>query len=513
MLTSNEERELLKVTDIIFKKLANGAAATVIGASRKYFEEPLRGRKAVFPTQVWRDHSLVPAVAPAPGAIVGVDFVQVLAPSAGVHGGVYEYTDPVTGLPVLRYYSELVLDAVPGCTHEEGPGTCATSFRLAVPTVDLSLRDGVPMEFGEDEGGGGYGAMFSLRGYSTNPADEYVFSLGENDYWYDAEAGVVTFYDPVGTKGEGGGDGLVGKLYNGTTRDPMKLRVSFVRYVGRFGIDSESDAIVTTVDNLVGMQPTTSLAARSQFVFVTVQSGSGPTVTELTLPLTPSENTWYWIKDTGGASEANVIHVTDPSYPGGIVESSNPNLLVMDEPYQWVMLYYHDGAWYVMTEGRVESGGVRRVLLSTDRLVVSDREQYNVSHELINSGPVTVHGELNVSSVSEYDGTWWHIRRNQHAVVGERKNAVVYNQLLLEGTLVVDGTVVVIDDSLPPYKEQQFLNSTSVTVVHGFGRYAAVTVLNTSGVKIAPLTESHSVSRNQVTVTFASPTSGTVACY
>ncbi len=70
-------------------------------------------------------------------------------------------------------------------------------------------------------------------------------------------------------------------------------------------------------------------------------------------------------------------------------------------------------------------------------------------------------------------------------------------------------TIPVESGAVAGYLSQSFTNETSVVVLHNFGAYPIVQVINGSGVVIAPQSITHD-STNQATVAFASPTSGFV---
>ena len=162
MLTTDQK------SDLLFKKyLGKGSS----GTTPQYFNEPLEGRTAVYPTQIWSDFQLIPtSSAPYPNVVVqmvDLSLIQIPGPSF-----------------VNAFY------------HNE-------------------LKDAIPFNF---DPSGSYVPV-------VKKSDNTVIPLGQNDWFIDTEAGMLTFYGGlpsgvddthppkvtfwkyIGNKGGGGGSG------------------------------------------------------------------------------------------------------------------------------------------------------------------------------------------------------------------------------------------------------------------------------------------------------------------
>jgi hypothetical protein len=130
----------IQQADLLFKKyLGKGSS----GTSSFYFNEPLNGRTAVFPTQIWQEQSLIPLSASYVAGIVE----QVLTQS---------------------------LIQVPG---------------QAAAYYHPSLRDAVPFNY---DSSGSYVPL-------VYKSDMSPIAFGENDWVIDIEAGMLTFYNGIPT--------------------------------------------------------------------------------------------------------------------------------------------------------------------------------------------------------------------------------------------------------------------------------------------------------------------------
>lgn len=133
---------LTSIANYLFKK-SQGKSST--NDARQFFEEPIDGRQAVFPAQVWTQADTIPTTAPA-------------------------LADQATS-GVVKKYVQLQLSAVPGTTN---------AFQ------STSLKDCIPFNFGD----GSYNyALFDSTGASI--------PFGQGDWIVDPSAGTVTFYGTV----------------------------------------------------------------------------------------------------------------------------------------------------------------------------------------------------------------------------------------------------------------------------------------------------------------------------
>ena len=131
----------------LFKKLmgVTDTVNPVSGIASDFFNENITSRSAVYPTQVWKDYSLIPSTAPS-------------LSNSGVSG-------------VVMYYQDLVLTAVQGSS---------TAF------YDEQLKNTIPFNF---DPAGSYN-------YTLKDNDGDTISFGQNNWVVDTDAGVLMFYGP-----------------------------------------------------------------------------------------------------------------------------------------------------------------------------------------------------------------------------------------------------------------------------------------------------------------------------
>ena len=131
--------------DLLFKKYLGVGSS---GPQIQFFNEPLQGRAAVFPSQVWQDQSSIPSTA---STVVGITTQSV----------------------------DLLLTQVPGQT---------ASF------YNEQLKDAIPFNY---DPSGSYVPTVKKSSDST------TIAFGQNDWVIDIEAGQLTFYAglPTGVSG------------------------------------------------------------------------------------------------------------------------------------------------------------------------------------------------------------------------------------------------------------------------------------------------------------------------
>lgn len=139
MLTTDQK------SDLLFKKYLGKASS---GTTPAYYSEPKEGRTAIYPTQIWSDYSLIPTTAAA---------------------------SSVTSQSI-----DLSLIQVPGL-----------SFINAF--YHDSLKDAIPFNF---DPSGSYVPVLKKN-------DNTIISVGQNDWFFDTEAGTITFFGglPTGVDG------------------------------------------------------------------------------------------------------------------------------------------------------------------------------------------------------------------------------------------------------------------------------------------------------------------------